>query len=469
MPTNAMDVGAAWANIGKNVMLGQNAYEQGKTKMAQALAQQAMMDSHARAFDSQAALNAEKVADSQQRRQYQTPEFATQIASALSGLSDTQGQQIADYQKNGNWGMNPAYADESRQMTMAPSPKAAPEFATPDAIRQFNMARGAHLANIGGTGNTNGEQMVDAYAKLLGQGRINDVISDPSKAAALGKAMAASKGSALFHQGQNGVMDQFTGAETLNDVGKSAAMENRAQAGNASASAALHRAQIPEVQSRITLNNSKIGAPVVNPDGSITTPAGKPVKLSATAEKELFEADDNIKAGNSTIGLLKQALDLNSQAYSGVGANIRAKIRSNLPGESASANATVNLDNIMTTQALESLKSTFGAAPTEGERRILLDIQASADKTPKQREEIINRAIKAAEQRLIFNTNKARALRSGTYNVMDPQTQPGVSASPVISGIPEKAIAHLKANPNLINAFAAKYGKEAADAVLKGQ
>ena len=99
--------------------------------------------------------------------------------------------------------------------------------------------------------------------------------------------------------------------------------------------------------------------------------------------------------------------------------------RSNLPGESEQANATINLDNIMTTQALESLKSTFGAAPTEGERKILLDIQASADKTPKQRKEIIERAMKAAENRLIFNTNKAKALRNGTHNVIDPQGQNG--------------------------------------------
>lgn len=434
MPTNALDVGAAWANIGKNAMMGQNAYEQGRTKMAQALAQQEMMGAHARAFDSQSALNQEKVLDSQQRRQYQTHEFASKIAAGLAGLSEDQGSAIEQFQMSGNWGMNPAMPDESRQMTIAPTPKAAPDYATPEKISQYNMARGAHLANLGATGNTNAEQMVDAYAKLVGQGRIDNVIADPSKAAALGRAMAASKGSALFHQGANGVMDQFTGAETLNDVGKSAAMENRAQAGNASASAALHRAQIPEVQSRIDLNKSKLGAPIVNPDGSITTPVGKPIKLSATAEKELFEADDNIKAGNSTIGLLKQALELNSQAYSGVGANLRAKIRSNLPGESPSANATVNLDNIMTTQALESLKTTFGAAPTEGERRILLDIQASADKTPKQREEIIARAIKAAEQRLIFNTNKARSLRSGAYNSVDPQQ----SANPAIDDLLRK-------------------------------
>jgi hypothetical protein len=164
--------------------------------------------------------------------------------------------------------------------------------------------------------------------------------------------------------------------------------------------------------------------PTVNPDGSVTTPVGKPIKLSSAAEKELFEADDNIKSTNSTIDLLKQAKDYNNKAYSGYFAKSRAVARSNLPGESEQANATIQLDNIMTTQALESLKSTFGAAPTEGERKILLDIQASADKTPKQREDIIDRAIKAAENRMRFNVNKAKSLRSGTYNSVDPQASP---------------------------------------------
>jgi len=143
-----------------------------------------------------------------------------------------------------------------------------------------------------------------------------------------------------------------------------------------------------------------------------------PVKagpMSATLQKELLESDDAAQSSNAVISTLTQALGINKQAYSGYLAKPRATLMSNLPGQSEGADATINLDNMMTGQALESLKSTFGAAPTEGERRILMDMQASADKTPQQREEIINRAIAAAKRRGAYAAKKASAIRAGTY------------------------------------------------------
>jgi hypothetical protein len=155
--------------------------------------------------------------------------------------------------------------------------------------------------------------------------------------------------------------------------------------------------------------------------------------LSPTAQKELFEADELAKASENAVGMLNQALELNKKAYSGIGAKPLAVVRSNLPGfgESDEANSTIDLDNLMTGQALESLKATFGGMPTEGERKILLDIQASADKTPAQRKIIIDRAIQMANKRMKFNKSKADALRKGTYftegiNDQDAPQEPGV-------------------------------------------
>ncbi len=131
--------------------------------------------------------------------------------------------------------------------------------------------------------------------------------------------------------------------------------------------------------------------------------------------EELFKADDSARAGKSVIKTLDEALKLNNDAYSGYGANTRATIVSNLPFESKSANATVKLDNMLKGQALDSMKAIFGSNPTEGERTILLEIQASPDKTPAQRQDIMERAKEAAASRIKFNEEKAKAIRSGTY------------------------------------------------------
>lgn len=376
------------------------------------------------ALQSTADLNRAKAQEIARRGQFQSPEMAAQFAAAASGLSDSQGREISDYQRNGNsWGVTPAIElpAELDGPTRPEMAKPAPEWAKPEVIQRFNQGRGAFLANLGGTGNSDAANITKAFAELAGQGRIDTALNQSPQA--LNALQSAMKGD-MYKFAEFGTGDQSTGKVAFNqpylDKNKSEVGKNSAAAANSYASAGEHKAGAE-------LKRSKIGQPTVNPDGSVTAPTGKPIKLSATAEKELFEADDNIKAGNSTIGLLKQALELNDKAYSGYFAKTRATIRSNLPGVSEQADATVNLDNMMTTQALESLKSTFGAAPTEGERKILLDIQASADKTPKQRKEIIERAIKASEQRMVFNTNKAKSLRSGTYNSVDPQAVQGGS------------------------------------------
>jgi len=141
----------------------------------------------------------------------------------------------------------------------------------------------------------------------------------------------------------------------------------------------------------------------------------KAAQLSPTAQKELFDADDIAQSAKNVQGILTSALSLNDKTYSGYGAKARAVARSNLPGTSEEADNTIQLDNMMTGQALESLKATFGGMPTEGERKILLDMQASADKTPAQRKDIITRAIAAAKKREKFASDRAKALRAGTY------------------------------------------------------
>ncbi len=159
-------------------------------------------------------------------------------------------------------------------------------------------------------------------------------------------------------------------------------------------------------------------------DGSYKPVYVTPTKarnLSTNEQKEVFEADEGVQAGGNVITSLDKALELNKQAYSGPAAQTRGYLTSLVGAEEGTA--TEDLTNVITGQVLESLKATFGAAPTEGERQILQDVQGSVSKAPEVRERIYQRARAAAQKRVQFNQGKASAIRSGEY------FQPGYSPS----------------------------------------
>ena len=170
------------------------------------------------------------------------------------------------------------------------------------------------------------------------------------------------------------------------------------------------------------------GPMVLGPGGQaqpITGPGGVPVKpaargggpMTATAQKELIETEEQIQGGQAAIGLFKQARAINDQAMGFTGAGALASAGSLIPeGIRPNAiNATQNLDNILQTAALPQLKAIFGGMPTEGERKILLDVQGSSSKPASVRKDIFKRAEEAINARIKFAGEKAKRLREGTY------------------------------------------------------
>lgn len=135
--------------------------------------------------------------------------------------------------------------------------------------------------------------------------------------------------------------------------------------------------------------------------------------MNSTIQKEIFETDEGIQAGQSVVNSLNTALELNKTAIDGPWADQRSYVGA-LAGN-AEGKATQDLKNVVTSQALDSLKAVFGGMPTEGERKILLEIQGSVDQPRDIREKIYKRAQAAANRRIAINQQKANALRSGTY------------------------------------------------------
>ncbi len=146
---------------------------------------------------------------------------------------------------------------------------------------------------------------------------------------------------------------------------------------------------------------------------------GNPVarKLEANERTKLFELQEQIDADVGVGNSLKRLNELSDQSYSGLGASFRGTAVSRLPGGASNqrANATVLSENITIELALKQLKSTFGAAPTEGERKILMDLQASVDKSPVQKKQIIAAAMRAVAERIRYRKKQQEAIRTGSY------------------------------------------------------
>lgn len=166
--------------------------------------------------------------------------------------------------------------------------------------------------------------------------------------------------------------------------------------------------------------------------------------VTAGDREAIRDADDQAQASRSAIEQLQSVIaprgengpSLNDSAGSGALADWQAWAARNDPTgffDDKKGEATTELSNTVLGQALGSLKSIFGAAPTEGERQILLDMQASVDKTPAERKIIIDKAISLANRKLQYQRDRAADLRGGDYyksNRGQPNVQTNTPSTP---------------------------------------
>lgn len=147
--------------------------------------------------------------------------------------------------------------------------------------------------------------------------------------------------------------------------------------------------------------------------------------LTATDKKAILEADEAVMTAKSAIDALSKAKELSPKALGFKGAGNVASLGA-LLGNQASVD-TVELDNTVTSNALTQLKSIFGGNPTEGERKIMLDIQGSSSLPDTVRQKIYDRAIGLAQNRLKFNEQRAAEMRGGQFY----KPQGGMTRAPI--------------------------------------
>jgi len=181
----------------------------------------------------------------------------------------------------------------------------------------------------------------------------------------------------------------------------------------------------------------RMGNKTVLADGTPVTQFDKPPrKLSATEQKQIFDIEDVITSGKGSISAMQAALQLNDQAYEGSLSGARKMLGQAFASDDPTYVATESLDNLVTKGALESLRATFGGNPTEGERKILLDLQASSSKPKAVRQEIYQRALEAAQLRIDRESRRLFGLKSGEYGVV--QGSGSTAAAPSAPSKPGK-------------------------------
>ncbi|MEY3659754.1 MAG: hypothetical protein RLZZ169_579 [Pseudomonadota bacterium] len=136
----------------------------------------------------------------------------------------------------------------------------------------------------------------------------------------------------------------------------------------------------------------------------------KPVEV-----KMITEAEDIIGGAEETLRGLNRALELNSTAYEGSLTGIRKQVGSLFSSDDPAYVAAEELDNVLANIALGKLKTTFPGSITEGERKILMDLQGSSSQPRKVRERIIRNAIPVIQRIVQRNKQRLNKIQSGGY------------------------------------------------------
>lgn len=150
-----------------------------------------------------------------------------------------------------------------------------------------------------------------------------------------------------------------------------------------------------------------------SPVGKVDVKAKAP---TATEQREMFDTEDAINTGLSTISSIEQALALNNQAYEGSLSGWRKTVGQLFSSDDPRYVATETFDNVVQSSSLRDLKAMFGANPTEGERKIYLELQAISSKPRAVREQILRRASEAVKRRVARDTKRLERLKIGDYS-----------------------------------------------------
>ena len=148
----------------------------------------------------------------------------------------------------------------------------------------------------------------------------------------------------------------------------------------------------------------------------------KQVDTLSTGELNLkAETQTQIESAESSLALLDKALELNEIAFSkSFYDSSKTAFLGAMDPENPEYVATMELEQILSSNALASLKSTFGGQISDGERKSLSALQGIEAKSSAEREKIIRNAAEALASILGKRRIKLEQISSGEYGRKTP-------------------------------------------------
>ena len=165
----------------------------------------------------------------------------------------------------------------------------------------------------------------------------------------------------------------------------------------------------------------QVGEKLVLADGTPVAQIDKPErKLSATEIGLVDEKTKGLNAGKEALISINRALELNPTALEGSLTGFRKSVGALFSSDDPTYVATEELDKMVVGSALTQMKTIFGGNPTEGERKILLDMQGSSNQPRAVRERIFQNARDAVQRRLEADAAMLTDIRSGGFGRVQP-------------------------------------------------
>jgi hypothetical protein len=148
-------------------------------------------------------------------------------------------------------------------------------------------------------------------------------------------------------------------------------------------------------------------------------------KLSPKEIDMRGDTENIIAQADQAISSLQRAYDLNPNTFdTSIGDVVARKILENTKSNDPKVVATREMENLLSRGAIDKLKASFGGNPTEGERKIILELEGIGAKSRAERDRIMLASFDALRNRRAREAKRLEDILSGDYALKTQEPKP---------------------------------------------